>query len=271
MPIHSYEGHSIMCSTTPHPTQQWSVPPKALDLQEGEVQVWRGIVDIPSAHLQVYWETLSGDEQQRARRFRFRQHQNRFIGARGMLRSLLSRYLDLSPHEIKFGLSPKGKPFVQNSPARKIYFNVSHSQKVALFAFSHHFEVGIDVEGTRFRLDYQGVAKRVLSPQEQQWLHSVPVSKQKSAFLACWTRKEAFAKAHGTGLAFPFRKITVTFLPHQPACLVHSEDPSLNGRTWTIHPVYPRARYTGALVVTGQPRAIRYWDYQQQESPSKVK
>lgn len=233
--------------------------------------MWRGIVDIPSSHLQVYWETLSQEERERAQRFRFPQHQNRFIATRGMLRSLLGLYLRLPPHEIKLGIGSHGKPFVENQVAPKLFFNVSHSQRIALFAFSHDSEVGIDVEGPQPRLDYLGVAKRTFSEQEQQWLQSLPHSKQKSAFLTCWTRKEAFAKAHGTGMAFPFREITVTFLPHQPPCVVRIEDPLLNERTWTMYPVYPRARYTASLVVAGQPRSIEYWDYQESKPQSKVR
>lgn len=255
-----------MGTSTFHSIQEWLAPPNGLTLHEGEVHVWRGIVDIPSSRLQVYREILNGDEQQRACRLRFPRHQRRFIAARGMLRFLLGHYLDLSPHEIELDVGSHGKPFVKNEGVRTLYFNVSHSQKIALFAFSHESEVGIDVEGPQPRLDHQAVAKRVLNSQEQQWLHSLPSQKQKAAFLTCWTRKEAFAKAHGTGLTFPFRNITVTFQPDQPARIVKIEDSWLNSRPWAMYPVYPRTRYAGALVVAGQPHFIKYWDYQEWKS-----
>ena len=260
-----------MCATPSRFKQQWLIPPEELDLNEGEVHVWRGIVDIPSLSLQVYWETLNSEERDRAHRFRFSRHQSRFIAARGMLRSLLGFYLDRFPYKIELGVGPQGKPFVSNPVVRKLCFNISHSQRIALFVFSRESEVGIDVEGPRPRLDYQAVAKRVLSQQEQRWMQSLPASKQKTAFLTCWTRKEALVKAHGTGLFFPFYDTTVTFLSTQPPGLVNIEDPWLNNRPWAMCSVYPMARYIGAFVVAGQPQIIHYWDYQQWRFQSKGK
>ncbi len=242
-------------------TQEWLSPPKTLILGEGEVHVWRGIVDIPSSRLQVFWEVLSEDERQRARRLRFPQHQARFVAARGMLRFLLGHYLNIIPGELEFGTGPHGKPFIGNPAVPPLYFNISHSQKIALFAFSQGSEVGIDVEWSRPRLDHEAIAKRILSSQEQKWLQTLPAGRRKSAFLTCWTRKEAFAKAHGAGLTFPLQNITVTFLPHQSAQLVKIEDPSFNSHMWSMYAVYPRPRYAGALVVEGHPRLVHYWDY----------
>ncbi len=261
----------ILCASTSHSAQQWLAPPGGVALRKGVVHVWRGIVDIPSSRLQVYWGMLSGDEHERAYRLRFPPHRKRFVAARGMLRSILGFYLNRSPHDIELGIGPQGKPFVQNPVRRKLLFNLSHSQNIVLFAFSHDSEVGIDVEGPKPRLDYHAVAKRVLSPQEQQWLHSLPLAKQKAAFLTCWTRKEAFSKAYGTGLGFPFRDITVTFLPHHPPRVMTVNDPWIDSRAWTVRPVYPRARYAGALVVAGEPHAIHYWDYHQWNPQSNPK
>jgi 4'-phosphopantetheinyl transferase len=222
--------------------------------------VWRGIVDIPPTRLQVYRNILSDAERQRAERFRFPQHQTRFIAARGMLRSLLGHYLALAPQDIELDIGPQGKPFVRNPVARPLYFNVSHSQKIALFAFSHDSEIGIDVEGSKPGLDYHSVGKRVMSAQEQQWIQSLPASKQKAAFLTCWTRKEAFVKALGSGLTFPIRDLTVTFLPHQIPTIANIEDPDLASRPWALYPLYPRIHYAAALVVAGTPQTIQYWN-----------
>ncbi|MDT7042565.1 4'-phosphopantetheinyl transferase family protein [Candidatus Nitronereus thalassa] len=222
--------------------------------------MWRGIVDLPPSRLQVYQESLSREEQERAQRFRFLQHQTRFISTRGVLRSLLGHYLTLAPQEIELDSSPQGKPFVANPGSRPLYFNVSHSQKIALFSFSHDSEVGIDVEGTRPGLDYHSIGQRIMSAQELQWLESLPVSKQKAAFLTCWTRKEAFVKAHGSGLNFPMKDLTLTFLPHQPATIVHIADTDLASRPWAIYPVYPRIRYAAALVVAGRPHTVQFWN-----------
>ena len=239
------------------------MPPEELALGKGEVHVWRGIVDIPSADLQVYWETLNTDEQGRALRFRFPQHRTRFISARGMLRKLLGYYLSLAPQDIELGIGLQGKPFVQCQGPQQLYFNVSHSQRLVLMAFSTSSEVGIDVEGHQKHLDHQAIAKRIMNEQETSWLHSLPVSKQKSAFFNCWTRKEAFVKAHGKGLTFPLRNVTVSFLPGQPTSILKVENHELNILSWSIYSICARPLYAGALVVAGKPRTIKYWDYQE--------
>lgn len=256
---------------TPHSRQKWLSPTEVFNLRKGEAHVWRAIVDIPAPRLQVFWETLNNEEQERAERFRFAQHRTRFIATRGILRCLVGQYLDRLPHDIEFGTGHKGKPFIENYVSPKLHFNISHSHKVALFAFSHDSEVGIDVEGPNPRLDYKAMAKRIMSKQEQRWIQSLPNAKQKFAFMVCWTRKEAFVKAHGTGLMFPLRDVTVTFLPNQPASLVKIENPKLNSQIWSLHPIDARAQYVGALVVAGQPQLIRYWDYQKWESQMKIK
>ena len=252
-----------MDSSPLHSTQQWQTPPEGLALREGEVHVWRGIVDIPSADLQVCWKTLKTDEQERAQRFRFAQHRTRFISARGMLRKLLGHYLSLAPQDIELGIGLQGKPFVQSQGRDKLYFNVSHSQKLVLIAFSASSEVGIDVEGPQSHLNHQAIAKRIMNKQEASWFHSLPESKRKSALFNCWTRKEAFVKAHGKGLTFPLRDITVTFLPEQPTSIVRIENPELHTLSWSIYSIYARPQYAGALVVAGKPRSIKYWDYQE--------
>ena len=128
-------------------------------------------------------------------------------------------------------------------------------------AFSANFERCIDVEGIQSRLDHQAIAKRIMNKQEASWFHSLPESKQKSAFFNCWTRKEAFVKAHGKGLAFPLRDVTVSFLPGQPTSILKIENPELNILSWSIYSIYARPQYAGALVVAGEPRSIKYWDY----------
>ena len=242
--------------------QHWHAPLEGFVLEEDEIHVWRGIVDIPLADLQVYWETLRTDERERAERFRLPQHRNRFIAVRGMLRKLLGHYLNLAPQVIELGIGPQGKPFVQLQGPHQLYFNVSHSQKLVLIAFSANLEVGIDVEGIQSRLDHQAIAKRIMNDQEAHEFYKLPESEQKSAFFACWTRKEAFVKAHGKGLTFPLRDITVSFLPGQPVSIMKVKNPELHNFTWSIYSIHTRPQYAGALVVIGQPRAIKFWDYQ---------
>ncbi len=74
---------------------------------------------------------LSDDERERAARFRFDLHRDRFVVCRGNLRELLGERLGVAPAEVEFSYGASGKP-----ETRGVEFNVSHSESRALIAIS---------------------------------------------------------------------------------------------------------------------------------------
>ena len=81
--------------------------------------------------------TLSVDERARADRFHFDRDRRRYIVARGVLRAIIDRYLDLKPEHVTFDYGPQGKPRL--SPASDqipLHFNVAHSHELALYAIT---------------------------------------------------------------------------------------------------------------------------------------
>jgi 4'-phosphopantetheinyl transferase len=74
--------------------------------------------------------------------------------------------------------------------------------------------------------ELQAIAARNFAPGEQRSLQALPVPRQADAFLACWTRKEAFVKALGGGLSVPLDGFEVSLDPDAPARLLHSADPA---------------------------------------------
>ena len=81
------------------------------------------------------------------------------------------------------------------------------------------------------------------------------------AFFNCWTRKEAFIKATGEGLAHALDAFVVSLVADEPARFLDIDgDPAALAR-WTLHDLHPPAGYAGALVVEGAPRAVevRWW------------
>ncbi len=228
-------------------------------LSAGHTHVWRAIVDVPLARLQVYQDSLSPDEQERAQRFNIPQHRRRFMAARGILRHILARYLKTPPKNIRFELGPFGKPFLQDPVSQTLHFNVAHSQQLAVYAVSHDVEVGIDLEGDRDPLDYMRLAERICSPEEFMVFQKLSQTKQKAAFFRCWTRKEAFVKAVGKGLAFPLRHLTVSFAPDHPPRILSVLGQSPDG--WSLFNLPVGKEFWGALAVTGQPGLVQGWDY----------
>ena len=228
-------------------------------LPAGHIHVWRAILDVPFARLQVYQETLSPDERERAQRFRLSRHQRRFTAARGILRHILARYLRTPPRDIRFQSGPFGKPLLSPPVGQPLHFNVTHSQQWALYAVSRNFEVGIDLEGDRDSLDYTGLAERICSTAELTTFRKLPQAEQRAAFFRCWTRKEAFVKAIGKGFSFPLKHVTVSLTPDEPSRILSVQGQSSDA--WSLFDLPLKQGVWGALAVAGKPALIRGWDY----------
>src|SRR5208283_4515005 len=111
------------------------------------VHVWRTNLDLSPSMVGRFQNTLSVDEQLRAHRFYFRKDRERFVVARGLLRTILGRYLDRAPQNVAFTYNQYGKPsIVSKAGAESIRFNVSHSHGTALYAITRGLEIGVDLE-----------------------------------------------------------------------------------------------------------------------------
>src|SRR5260370_4261535 len=114
----------------------WAPGPDQLELNEGEIHIWRAHLNCEKIILSQFEATLGADEKVRADRFHFERDRNAFVATRGILRQLLGRYIDRSPVDLQFDYGPQGKPSLRsNQSERSIQFNVSHSHGLALLAF----------------------------------------------------------------------------------------------------------------------------------------
>ena len=105
-----------------------------------------------------------------------------------------------TPRSIEFVEGPYGKPKVAPNSGSGLQFNLSHSGELALVAAALQREIGVDLESVR-DFDFEQVAERFFTAREVAALRSLPKPQQRSAFYKCWTSKEAFLKAKGTGLS----------------------------------------------------------------------
>ena len=93
----------------------WLPAPAQLRASHDEVHVWR--VSLEETHASKLQSLLDDDERMRAARYRFPEHRNRFIVARGALRSILGVYLDTEATALRFSYSDYGKPaLAEGSP-----------------------------------------------------------------------------------------------------------------------------------------------------------
>ena len=242
----------------------WSPPPKDLILADHEVHVWRAQIELPSSQVQRLGGILTDDELERARRFYFEIDRQRFITARATLRSILSRYIPSSPGHLRFYYNQYGKPsLAPEFSSTLLNFNLSHSGSMALFAITRNMEIGVDVERVHSDFEYEEIAKRFFSVNEVATLRTIPTEKKLEAFYNCWTRKEAYIKAHGKGLSLPLDSFDVSFAPGEPPMLLMTRDEPQEHALWTFLDLYPGIGYVGAVAVKGMGCRFSYWEWNQ--------
>ena len=197
------------------------------------------------------------DESQRARRFYFERDRTRFVCARGLLRGFLAAELGLPAERVRFQYGPSGKPSLAIEHASSgIEFNVSHSAGVGLFVLTRGMAVGADVERIRSLRHGAAVAKRFFAQDECAALEGLSGDDWDRAFFRCWTRKEAFIKAVGSGLSYPLRAFSVSVAEHEPARLLRVDgDATASRRFWlTAYPAGPG--FEAAIALEGPPSTI---------------
>ena len=242
----------------------WSPAPKDLMVADNEVHVWRAQLELPPSQVQRLSGILTDDELDRANRFFFEIDRQRFIAARGTLRSILSHYITIFPGDLRFYYNQYGKPFL--APEFSSYplkFNLSHSGSLALYAITRNMEIGVDVERVRSDFEYEEIAKRFFSVNEVAILRTIPTEKKLEAFYNCWTRKEAYIKAHGKGLSLPLDSFDVSVAPWEPPRLLITKDEPKERSLWTLLDLKPGPGYMGALAVKGIGCRFRYWEWNQ--------
>lgn len=237
----------------------WGWPPSPLVVEPGWVHVFRLRLDLPPERLAALRALLSPDELARADRYRGDGLGARFTAARGNLRALLAGYAKTSPEQITFETNPHGKPALAGG---WLSFNVSHSGALALVAAAGtEVEVGIDIETIRANVEFERLAQRFFAPRETAALLALPPEQRAGAFFACWTRKEAYMKARGLGLAIPLDGFEVSLAPGDPPRLLRPAVDDPHGAAWALWQLDPGPGFTAALCARGPVAGIRCWDW----------
>ncbi|HEX5837935.1 MAG TPA: 4'-phosphopantetheinyl transferase superfamily protein [Anaerolineales bacterium] len=233
-------------------------------LKAPDVHIWHTRLEQSGEAVHALRGILSEDELKRAERFHFDQHRRHFIAGRGILRHLLSLYTGIEPGQLQLEYSRNGKPFLPGMDGDSgIRFNLSHSDGMAVYAFTRGREVGIDIEHQQPIDDMDRIAERNFSAREYTTFGALPEGEQLEAFYLCWTRKEAFIKAIGEGISFPLQQFDVTLVPGEPARLLSVDGSSEKARRWSMHNLLIAKGYAGALVIEGGDGSLKQhkWEY----------
>lgn len=178
-----------------------------------EARVWVARLQPPPDRLATLAGHLSPAEVARGDRFHRREERDRFVAARGLLRELLASETGIDAAALDIAAREDGKPVLCDD--RDVRFNLSHSGELAVFVVARDREVGVDVERVRADADLQALAARVLAPTGLERWSGLPAGERRAAFFTAWTRKEAYVKARGVGLALELERIEIG--PEGPA------------------------------------------------------
>ncbi len=236
----------------------WSAAPDGLKLADGNVHVFSTLLDVPAKRLKELAQWLSDDEWQRANRFHLERNRRRFIAGRGTLREILATLVDIDPATLVFAYGEFGKPHIAAPAlAHSLHFNLAHAESIAVYATAKH-ALGVDLERVRAMEEAEQIASRYFSPREKRCLLTLPADQRREAFFNCWTYKEAYLKAIGSGLDDCLDQIEVTLAPDGAAELLGVTNDS---KAWRFHSLTPAAEFVGALAVQPEYSRVNCWQW----------
>ena len=205
--------------------------------EAGAIEVWLIRLDVGADAAAPLAAVLDEDERARMQRLHGELLQTRFVVAHAAARGILGQYLGVLPQDVIFGSVAAGKPVVRG---QVLAFNLSHSGDVAVCAVAANGNLGVDVEAVRPVPDADTLASRFFSGEEAAELALVPAGDRLRAFFDVWTRKEAFLKATGEGMARPLDSFSVSVAQNPPRLM-------RGGAGWLLRMFEPCPGYVGAL------------------------
>lgn len=208
---------------------------------------------------------LDADERARAARFVFTRDRLRHVAAHALLRRVLARHLghpaDASAEtlaaRVRYVVAADGKPSLADAAADGLRFNLSHSGPWVLIAAAAGTDIGVDVEAHAPLPDLAALARTHFAEAENAALARLPGPERSAAFYRIWTRKEAWVKALGTGLAAPLHRFEVSAEPGDAQALRRVDGDPAAPAAWTLCDL-PGIAHAGAACAVRAPRlAVR--------------
>lgn len=218
-----------------------------------EIHVWYANLNPPAGIVDTLRPLLSPDEQKRMARFKFEKHRRRYAVRRGQLRRLLGAYLGAPPEAVEIAYGERGKPHLAAEAGKpedeRLEFNLSDSEDLTVYSFAKGAEIGVDVEILREMEDAVQISESFFAKREREILASMPPEQVSETFFNCWTRKEAYLKAIGEGLAEPLDSFCVTLRPDEEPRFVEFVKVPHELDLWTLFHFRPTADSIAALAL----------------------
>ncbi|MFJ6855967.1 4'-phosphopantetheinyl transferase family protein [Streptomyces sp. NPDC091271] len=210
----------------------------SLAVRRGEVDVW--LLPPPASPRDVPGHELDARERERAASYLRARDRQTYLAAHVGLRRVLAAYTGIAPGRIpvageRYGVDGErqGRPKVLGV-AGAPQFSLSHSHGLALVAVAA-VRIGADVQRVPTAETVRACLP-ALHPAERRELLALPDPWRTAAFGRLWTRKEAYLKGLGTGLARApgLDCLSATDLPARPPGWVVGNVPLCRGHVAAV-------------------------------------
>ena len=217
-------------------------------LSIGEIHVWTAhLVDEHRATADLL-AILSGEESAQAAQFSFERDRMRFIQAHGIVREILSNYLDADAATLVFARTHHGKPYlVPRANGPHLEFSVSRSSDCCMLAVQLDHSIGIDIEKVRDLPQAIDIVQSYFTPVESKALSALRGAARRDAFFALWTHKEAMVKGLGISLAAHLGRIEFDLDPIGGLRLVAWDRDQSVAQKWSVVRLDPAPGYVAAI------------------------
>lgn len=163
--------------------------------------------DISEEQLCAWFEQMSCERKASVAEMQNEKKRKLRICADALCRKAIFEFCGTPADEIRFELSPAGKPYAKDLP---IYFSISHSGDFAVCAVSNS-EIGIDIE--KIRTVNSRTYERFCTESEAEYINT-----SENGFFRIWTLKEAFFKCIGTGLGADIKDVSFSVEGKEITC-----------------------------------------------------
>jgi len=227
----------------------WVKPNENRVLKKKEVHLWRNVVSKEDYTRLLYLkDILSIEEQERCERFYFEKDKMIFIISHGLLRILLSKYLNENLNNICFSTNNHGKLELKKLEHQHLKFNLAHSENLILLGFVLNENIGVDIELVKNFNFSEKLLDFYLTEIEKNEIIKIPKNKMNQVLFNIWTCKEAYVKAKGKGLKMDLKDFSVSVKSKKTPELILPNEEEIR---WNIKDISEKNHYSATVVVSG--------------------
>lgn len=202
-------------------------------MESRSIKIWLGEISNYEEEYPLHWSILDVNEKQQASNFKNEHFRLRYVAIHAKLRTLLAQAVDTNPEELRIEIAQHGKPYLTDYP--DVSFNLSHTANTMAVAITSHCVLGIDIEICKPRANLSALVEKCFGEEEKRFWYQLPENQKTQEFYRFWTRKEAFVKATGRGIALGLKQCVIN--PIRPTEFLNIPEEFGLSAEWWIHDI----------------------------------